>query len=104
MLSEIDLMPKRAMTMLPTNVLHVMSDDQLDKLIQKAIQEGFERGQKKPIEKPLTKQEAASYLRIGLSAFDERFRKQALPASLRHYNGGTIYFFASELEAHLKKS
>jgi hypothetical protein len=92
------------MTMLPTNILHVMSDDQLDKLIQKAIQEGFEKGQKRTIEKPLTKQEAANYLRISLSTLDERFRSQALPTSLRHYNGGTIYFFASELEAFIKKS
>ena len=92
------------MTMLPTNILHVMSDDQLDKLIQKAIQEGFERGQKKPIEKPLTKQEAADYLRISLSTLDQRFRNKTLPVSLRHISGGTIYFFASELESAIKQS
>lgn len=92
------------MTMLPTNILHVMSDEQLDKLIQKAIQEGFEKGQKKPIEKPLTTKEAAAFLRIGLSALYRRIQTNALPTTLRHYNGGSIYFFASELEAFIRKS
>lgn len=99
-LRESDLTPR----ILPDSILHVMSDDQLDKLIQKAIQEGFERGQKKPFEKPLTKKEAADYMRVHIKVFNKRFKSGELPANLRHYNGGTIYFFASELEAFIKKS
>lgn len=101
-LRETDLMPRAVM--LPNNVLHVMSDEQLDTLIQKAIQEGFEKGQKKPFEKPLTKKEAAAYMRLHVKSFDLRFKNNQLPTSLRHYVGGSILFFASELEAFIKKS
>jgi len=92
------------MTMLPGNVLYQISDNDLEKLLMNALEKGFERGQKKPIEKPLTKQEAADYMRIHITTFDDRFRNNVLPTTLRHYNGGTIYFFASELEAFIKKS
>ena len=92
------------MTMLPTNVLHVMSDDQLDKLIQKAIQEGFERGQKRNYEKPLNMQEAANYLGIHVKSLSARFSNGKLPSSLRHVAGGRIYLFASELQEFIKRS
>lgn len=102
-LREIDLMP-RGMTMLPNTVLHVMSDEQLDKLIREAIQRGFELGQKKPLEKPLTKKEAAAFLRIDPWTLDRRFKSGKIPLSLRHVVSGSIYFFASELEAFIRKS
>lgn len=56
------------------------------------------------VEKPLTREEAAAYMRIDPVTLDRRLRKGTLPMSLRHHNGGTLYFFASELEAFLKKS
>lgn len=99
-LRESDMTPK----MFPSPVLHVMSDEQLDKLILEAVQRGYELGQKKPIEKPLTKQEAADYMRIHVNTLDGYFRDKTLPISLRHYVGGSIYFFASDLEAFIKKS
>lgn len=97
---EVDYMPTLPMA----SVLHVMSDDQLDKLIKESLQRGFELGQKKPIEKPLTKKEAADYMRIHIKVFNKRFKTGALPANLRHYVDGTILFFASELEAFIRKS
>lgn len=92
------------MTMMPANVLYHISENDLENLIIKALEKGFERGQKKPIEKPLTKQEAADYLRVHVTTFEARIRNRKLPLSLRHINGGTTYFFASELEAFIKKS
>jgi hypothetical protein len=92
------------MTMPLASVLNVMSDEQLEKLLKKAVQEGIELGQKKPIEKPLTKEEAARFLRIEPRTLDLRFQTHRLPVSLKHVAGGSIYFFASELEAFIKKS
>jgi len=92
------------MTMLPGNVLYQISDNDLEKLLMNALEKGFERGQKKPIEKPLTREEAAAFLRIEPLTLDRRIKNNVLPTTLRHYNGGTIYFFASELEAFIKKS
>lgn len=104
MLSEVDLTPRRAMTMLPTSVLYQISESDLEKLIIKAEEKGFERGQKKPFEKPLTREEAAAFLRIEAATLDRRFKSNKLPLSLRHVVSGSIYFFASELEAFIKKS
>lgn len=101
-LRESDLTPQR--TMMPASILHVMSDEQLDKLIREALQRGFEIGQKKPIEKPLTREEAAKFLRIAPRTLDLKFKNHKLPLSLRHHAAGTIYFFSSELEAFIKKS
>lgn len=56
------------------------------------------------IEKPLNKKEAASYLGIGLTALDNRIKRGSIPKKLVHKNGGTPYFFASELNELLKKS
>lgn len=104
--SEFELMPRRApIDMLPNAILHVMSDEQLDKLIQKAMQEGFERGQKKPIEKPLTREEAAAFLRIEPATLDRWLKSRKLPVHLKHVIGiKTILFFASDLEEFIKKS
>ncbi len=56
------------------------------------------------IEEPLTKAGAAKYLRITVRSLDRRIENHDLPTSLIHRNGGTPYFFASELEQYLKKS
>jgi len=54
-------------------------------------------------EPTLTKSQAAKYLQISVQTLEKRFRENELPTSLIHRNGGTPYFFASELEQHLKK-
>lgn len=54
------------------------------------------------IEKPLTTKEAADFMRIKRSAFDNRIKSGAIPAHLVHKNGGTPYFFASELQQLIK--
>jgi hypothetical protein len=87
----------------PASILYQISESDLEKLILKAEERGFELGQKKQIEKPLTKEGAAKYLSISEGTLDERFRTGKLPARLRHTNGGTIYFFASELEEFIKQ-
>lgn len=102
-ITEVDRTPRTAM-LYPNNVLYQISEDLLDKLIIKAEAKGFEHGQAKPLERPLTKKEAASYMRLHIKVFNKRFKDGVLPATLRHYNGGTIYFFASELEDFIKKS
>lgn len=55
-------------------------------------------------ERPMTKKQAAKYFSCSVGTFDKKFKNNKLPAKFRHYNGGTPYFFASELEAFLKKS
>jgi len=94
------------MTMTPNTatILYHVSENDLNTLIMKAEEKGFDKGQKKPFEKPLTREEAAAFLRITARTLDNRIKSNVLPTDLRHYNGGTIYFFASELEAFLKKS
>lgn len=88
-----------------SNVIYQLSKDDLLQLLndQKAIIVS-EFSKSKIAEKPLTREEAAAFLRIDSTTLDRRFRNGTLPKSLRHFNGGTLYFFASELEAHIKKS
>ena len=56
------------------------------------------------VEKPMTTREAAAYLRITEKTLWERIRKGKMPADLVHRSAGSVYFFASELEAYLKRS
>lgn len=56
------------------------------------------------IEKPLTTKEAADFMRIKRSAFVGRIKSGAIPAQCVHKNGGTPYFFASELQQLIKKA
>jgi hypothetical protein len=56
------------------------------------------------IEKPLTRKEAASHLRIAMTAFNNRLRSGAIPSKYVHKNGGTLYFYASELNAMVKET
>ena len=92
------------MTMLPASVLYQISESDLEKLIAKAEQKGFELGQKKPIEKPMNSVEAARYLGINPKTLSRKFCNGDLPSSLRHVVGGSVLFFASELEEYIKKS
>lgn len=55
-------------------------------------------------EETLTRKEAARYLKIGIKALDKRIQSGQIPKRLVHKNGGTPYFFASELEQFLKES
>lgn len=56
------------------------------------------------VETPFTAREAAAYLRITEKTLWERIRKGKMPADLVHRSAGSVYFFASELEAYLKRS
>jgi len=89
------------MTMMPT-ILQANVDD-LKKVLTEWMNEQLAPKQK-TFERPLTREEAAKYLRITPITLDRRFRDGKLPLSLRHVNAGSTYFFASELELHLKRS
>lgn len=56
------------------------------------------------VEEPLTKDGAAKYLHIALSTLNKRIANGDIPAKYIHRNGGTPYFFPSELETLLKKN
>jgi len=86
-------------------ILYQFTEEQFKDLLNTVrIATVEELSKKASTDKFLTKQEAANYLRIHVSTLDERLRKHTLPLSLRHYNGGTIYFSQLELEAFIKKS
>lgn len=92
------------MTMLPNSVLYQINSDNLMKLIAEIKAVVIEEmGKKNGAEKPMTREEAANYMRISPTTFDRRLKNGTLPIGLRHINGGNIYFFASELEAELKR-
>lgn len=55
-------------------------------------------------EETLTRKEAARYLKIGIKALDKRIQSGQIPKRLVHKNGGTPYFFASELHDLIKQS
>lgn len=56
------------------------------------------------VEEPLTKVGAAKYLKVALSTFNKRLSNGDIPSKYIHRNGGTPYFFASELETLLKSN
>lgn len=83
---------------------YVLEQEDLNKIIEKVVEKVAQETKKwQLVEKPLTRNEAAAYFKISPITFDRRLKNGTLPSSLRRYNGGTIYFFASELEAFLKK-
>lgn len=87
--------------------LIAISPEYLDRLvlnIRQQVADGFVSLKSHMVEKPLTRREAADFLKIKLSAFQNRINRGDIPAKLIHKNGGTPYFFASELEQFLKKS
>ena len=87
--------------------LHLMNQSGLDRLvtsIREQVRDEFTTLRSHMIEKPLNRTEAAAYLGIKLTALDNRIKRGDIPMSLVHKNGGTPYFFASELEKLLKKS
>jgi len=93
------------MTLFSSQAIYQFTGEQLKQLIDEVkatvIQE---MNRKQSLDKVLTKQEAAAYLRIHVTTLDERFRERKLPTSLRHYNGGSLYFYQSELENFIKRS
>lgn len=60
--------------------------------------------QAKAPEKPLCPAEAAEYLRISERTLWARLKDGTLPASLVRRSAGSVYFFATELHDHIKKS
>ncbi|MBX4188245.1 MAG: helix-turn-helix domain-containing protein [Candidatus Doudnabacteria bacterium] len=72
--------------------------------LRQEIADGFVHLKTHMVEKPIDRTGAAEYLTISLSTLDDRISKGTIPANLVHKNGGTPYFFASELEQLLKKS
>jgi hypothetical protein len=87
--------------------LILMAPDELERLatgLRQQIADGVASLKSHLIERPLTRREAADYLGIGLTALDNRIKRGDIPRKLVHKNGGTPYFFASELEQLLKKS
>lgn len=87
--------------------LIAITPEYLDRLatnIRQQVSDGFVMLKSHMIEKPLTKKEAASYLFINPKTLESRIRSGAIPAKMVHRNGGTMYFFPSELEQLLKKS
>lgn len=93
------------MSMLPNSVLYQISGTDLDMLLNQYKEYLMnELSRKKVIEKPMTREEIAAYMRIDPTTLDRRFKSGKLPHTLRHHNGGTLYFFASEFEEFLKSN
>ncbi len=87
--------------------LIALTPNQLDRIatgLRQQIADGVASLKSHLVEKPLTRREAAEYLGIKLTALDNRIKRGDIPRKLVHKNGGTPYFFASELEQLLKKS
>lgn len=72
--------------------------------IRQQVADGFKDITSHVVEKPLTVKQAADYLGIKQSAFYNRINRGEIPARLVHRNGGTPYFFASELCELIKTS
>lgn len=84
----------------------IINPSDLDRFISEmrvTFVEELTKAKSQVIEKPLTRGEAAAYLSISTSALDRRVKNGSIPTSLVHYNGGTTYFFASELNRFLKQ-
>lgn len=93
------------MTMLPTSVIYQLTGEQFKELIAEVKATVIEElSRKKVIEKPMTREEIAAYMRIDPITLDRRFKSGKLPRNLRHSNGGTLYFFASEFEELIKSN
>jgi len=87
--------------------LIAITPNELDRIatnLRQQVQDGFVMLKTHMIEKPLTKKEAAIYLNVTYKTIESRITTGAIPSKYVHKNGGTIYFFASELEQLLKKS
>jgi excisionase family DNA binding protein len=54
------------------------------------------------IEKPINYDEAAKYLGIAKSTLYQRLRTGHYPPSIAHNDGGSVHFFASELQQFIK--
>lgn len=84
---------------------YALEQEEFDMLIEKVVEKVVEEVNKlKAVEKPRTREEMAAYMNISPTTFDRRIKTGVLPQYLRHFNGGTLYYFASEFEAFLKKT
>jgi hypothetical protein len=87
------------------SVAHVIMPSEVDPLAEKIAAMVIKKViELKSIEDPLTKEGAAKYLHIALSTLNKRLANGDIPSKYIHRNGGTPYFFASELETLLKKN
>lgn len=87
--------------------LRLMTDSALDRMItslREQVRDEFVTLKSHMVEKPLTKKEAATYLGVTYKTIESRVTSGAIPSEFVHKNGGTVYFFASELNQLLKKS
>lgn len=86
-------------------VAHVIMPNEVDPLAEKIAAIVLRKiEERRAIEEPMTKAGAAKYLRISVRTLDERIATGKIPTKVIHRNGGTPYFFASELENLLKKN
>lgn len=84
---------------------HIIMPNEVDPLAEKIAAIVLRKiDERRVIEEPLTKQGAANYFKITVRALNERIAKGKIPSKYIHRNGGTPYFFASELETLLKKN
>lgn len=88
----------------PLIALSTKEFDRLATGIRQQVADGIESLKSHLTEKPLSKKEAADYLQITPRAFASRMKSGAIPPRLVHRNGGSLYFFASELQQLLKAS
>jgi excisionase family DNA binding protein len=59
---------------------------------------------KTSIEEPMCVKEAAAYMNITNKTLYNRINSGEIPASVIHRNGGSVYFFKSELYQFIKNS
>lgn len=87
-------------------VMITIDKAELTAVIKEALQAVIkEMGKDVPlIEKPLSVKETADYLGIHQNTIYKRIKSGDLPTSLIHRMNGSVYFFASELHDHIKRS
>ena len=84
----------------------VLSPPDFDRLISEmkmTFMDELKRAKAEVVERPLTRIEAAQHLSIKPGTLDKRIKTGIIPVQYVHYNGGTPYFFASELNKLLKE-
>ena len=87
--------------------LHLMSQSALDRMltnIRQQLKDEFGALKNQMVENTMTKQQAADYLKINIRTLERRVKSGVIPSRYAHTNGGTVYFFASELQELLKQS
>lgn len=84
------------MTMTPTIVYHVLTDELLEKLVTEKAQELI-AAQRKKAEVPLNRKEVAKKFNRSVYYVDTHWRH------LRHHTNGNPYWLESEVQAFINK-